>query len=760
MGVNSASQPGEQAAKASETAFALEFPIKMLVVAETSGDRDALRRMLGTDRFSVHEAASAQTAAAEIQSLAPRCIVMLHRPPGVDAPALVKSLLQPDGSLPCAMVVLAAQDAFESAIAAVKAGANDCLDMNKLQDGRLAGAVLSAIERYGTSCARQKINERNARLAALVNASDDAMISLSRDWRILSWNPAAERLFGFTEAEVLNQPYDMIVPPSHRAESLTTKLSVHSGKRAQIKETLRRDKSGSLIEVEVQASPIIHEYGHVAGIACVYRGLNGRKSQLILQREAQEATARLRESEHFIQSIVSNVQEGIWVIGADGRTKFANERLAAMLGVDIDDIAGRPVTDFCFPEDAETALERIGAGFEGHNDEFEFRFRRANEEAVHVLSATAPLKNRDGVPIGTLASFLDMTGRMQADERQRALIQESAHRSKNLLTVIQAIAHRSFTASDSIEDIKSAFIGRLHALSRTHNTLTGESFEGALIDHIVSAALETFGARAGGSGPQIMLSPKAAQIFALLLHELSTNAVKYGALSVPGGHIEVSWRIAGTADRLFEFDWVETGGPPASPPLRRGFGTTLISALTGAQLGCTPQLNYGESGFSYKLEAPLAQIGAALDESPVRQRLKSEILRAFYDSWASLRGAAGQLPDLAHFDRQGFDSAGGMVIVEISRNGSVHLVEAGRALTGRLGRSVQDDDFEGVDPTSMAEAYRRCARTSQPYYEHARFNFGDGDPVEFEHLLLPFSRTGRRVTHLAGFAVFTGETNN
>jgi PAS domain S-box-containing protein len=475
--------------------------------------------------------------------------------------------------------------------------------------------------------------------------------------------------------------------------------------------------------------------------------------------EHVEARSALNESQDRLRIIVDTAQEGIWAVDLDGNTTFVNPRLGELLGCDHAAMIGKPMALYCFPQDEAEARERLASNLEGNKEEFEFRYRRADGKPVHVLAATAPLKNRDGIVTGALGGFLDLSERRRAEERQHALMLELAHRNKNLLAVIQSIANRTLSSAASLDDAKTAFSGRLHALSRAYGSLTDEAFEGALIHDIVSGELAPFGGRAHTAGPQIMLNAKAAQTFALVLHELSTNATKYGALSVNEGHVEVFWATeACNEGRQFEFAWAEIGGPAVEPPLKRGFGTALISTVAGAEFNCLPVLIYDEGGFRYRFETPLANLGMAIEESPVRKKLKSEILCALYDAWASLRGPGGQLPNFARFDQARFEASGGLIIAQIGRDGSLEFLALRPALVERLGGNLDPSDFASGESDRMAEAYRRCARSAEPCYEHARFDFGDGEPVTFERLLVPFSSGGARVTHLAGIAVFSGQT--
>jgi PAS domain S-box-containing protein len=482
--------------------------------------------------------------------------------------------------------------------------------------------------------------------------------------------------------------------------------------------------------------------------------------QIAVSLERARAQRDLRRSEQRFRTIVETAQEGIWAVDARGNTLVVNARMAALLGTTQVAMSGRPLQDYCFPEDLEELAERMSANKAGHTEEFEFRFRREDGSALHVLAATAPLRDGDGAIIGGLAGFLDLSERKKAEERQHVLMNELAHRGKNLLAVIQSIAGRSLTGARTLDEGRAAFTGRLQALSNTYSHLIDESFEGAPLGDIIESELASFGGRVHRSGPNLMLTAKMAQTFALIIHELATNAAKYGALSVAAGQIHVSWAVQeARGERRFTFDWREEGGPPAKPPIHQGFGTILVSRVAGMEMECTPQVNYGQAGFRYHLDAALSAVGQVTDESPVRQRLRSEVLLAFYDAWASLRGLHGRMPVLKQLKRDSFATAGALTVAEIGGNGDAHLVEVGHALTERMGRLLDPKDLQNPNPDGIRESYERCAKHGRPCYEHLRFDFGDGEPVTFERLLLPFTRGGKRITHVAGLVVFSGKSD-
>jgi len=473
------------------------------------------------------------------------------------------------------------------------------------------------------------------------------------------------------------------------------------------------------------------------------------------RRAAEEA---LRDSEETFRTIVTTAQGGLWAADGEKRTKFVNPRMAELLGVSPSSMLGKPVADYCLPEDLGRLRERFAANLGGRDEEFEWRFRHSEGHTVPVLASTAPLKDRDGKTIGSLGAFVDLTERKAAEDRQRVLMLELAHRGKNLLAVVGSIASLTFDYAVSVDQVREAFLGRLQALSRTYGNLTDEVFSGAPLDEIVSSGLDLFAARAKYSGPKVMLTARAAQTFALIVHELATNSAKYGALSVSDGCLKIDWNVFGADDeRRLSFSWTETGGPPAAEPERKGFGTTIISTIAAHQYDCEPKLSFGAAGFSYAFDAPLENFGTVIENTSIRAKLCADVLRALYDAWTSQSVQNGQLPTFARFDRSQFAGSGCVTVARITSTGAIRFIEVGHTLTHALGRAVPKVELAVGNASGFVEAYRRCARDGQPYYENLRYDLNEADPVTFERLLVPFSSTGAsRVTHVAGIAICSG----
>jgi two-component sensor histidine kinase len=203
--------------------------------------------------------------------------------------------------------------------------------------------------------------------------------------------------------------------------------------------------------------------------------------------------------------------------------------------------------------------------------------------------------------------FRDMTDRKRAEEQRDLLIKELEHRVKNTLTTVQSIASQSFRAAGIAPEALRAFDARLIALGNVHGVLTKQSWDAADLHDVVWAALRPHSApdrdRFTVEGPNVQVGPKCAVAFSMAVHELATNAIKYGALSADSGHVDIAWSAAD--DRL-RWQWRERGGPPVAVPERTGFGSRMIERALALQLSGKVAIDYRPAGVVCTIDAPLA----------------------------------------------------------------------------------------------------------------------------------------------------------
>ncbi|WP_027578680.1 CheR family methyltransferase [Bradyrhizobium sp. Ai1a-2] len=234
----------------------------------------------------------------------------------------------------------------------------------------------------------------------------------------------------------------------------------------------------------------------------------------------------------------------------------------------------------------------------------------APDSGTRYIVRILPYRSIDNFIAGVVITFIDVTAITRAEERQRLLLAELQHRVRNTLGVVRSIARRSAETSSSVDEYAAHLDGRLNAFARTQAMVTRDPEGGVDLEYLVIEELLGYNAREGEqlrvSGPQVRFQAKAAETFALALHELATNALKYGAMSQPSGRIEISWRIdeAVNPPRL-AFDWRERGGPPVTPPPRKGFGTELLERTLAFEFKGQTTIMYNAGGLHCTITIPL-----------------------------------------------------------------------------------------------------------------------------------------------------------
>jgi PAS domain S-box-containing protein len=307
-----------------------------------------------------------------------------------------------------------------------------------------------------------------------------------------------------------------------------------------------------------------------------------------------------------LASIVESSDDAIVSKHLDGTITSWNRGAERLFGYKAEEIIGKSVT-ILIPTDRldeePRIIERVRRG--ERIDHYDTVRRRKDGSLIDISLTVSPIKDADGRIIGASKIARDITERRRALEQQKLLVNEMKHRIKNSLATIQAIATQTLNQHPKERD---AFISRLHALGNAHDLLTSEPWERARLIAIVTGAMEPFQEhlheRITIDGPaDIWLDSTKSVLVAMALHELATNAVKYGALSNGSGRVKVVWEQHFQPDRV-KFIWQESGGPEVSPPKQKGFGSHLIERVFAGQLG-ESELMFNPQGLSCALEVAL-----------------------------------------------------------------------------------------------------------------------------------------------------------
>lgn len=237
-------------------------------------------------------------------------------------------------------------------------------------------------------------------------------------------------------------------------------------------------------------------------------------------------------------------------------------------------------------------------------------FCRADGTCFPVEYWAQPISGESSIE-GAVCTFVDISSRKQAEAQQRLLNHELTHRVKNTLAVVQAVVDQTLRNTADPQSAVRTINARLVALSRAHEVLTRTQWDGAAMTEIVNSGTAVYGpdnARIRIEGPRIDVGPNAALALTMALHELCTNAIKYGALSNDSGTVDLQWTIGTGADAGFHLKWKERGGPPVITPARKGFGSRIIHEYCRSQLGDDEALLFEPDGVRWSLNAPLSCI--------------------------------------------------------------------------------------------------------------------------------------------------------
>lgn len=504
-----------------------------------------------------------------------------------------------------------------------------------------AGVVKGAVNMLLDVTNVRAAEEGTLRLAAIVESSEDAIISKKLDGTITSWNAAAERLFGYSADEIMGKSVLVLIPDDRKAEEDIILGRIRNGERIQHFETIRQHKTGRLIDISLTVSPIKRTDGSIIGASKIARDISERRqSDAKLQRQNERLEALNRVSsiisrdldlDRIVQAVTDeatnlsgaefgaffyNVQneggESYLLYSLSGAPRSAFEKFGMPRNTELfaptfsgsgivrsDDVRLDPryghtpphygIPSGHFPVVSYLAVpvllstgEVIGGLFFGHSEPGVFG--PGTEILISAIAGQAAIAI-DNARLHDAAQ-IEIEQRKNAEEAKELLLHEIKHRVKNTLATIQALA--SQTLHNSPPEERRAFISRLHSLSKAHDLLTQTDWEEASLLDVAAATVQPFLQnmdRMDISGPDMKLSANKALLLTMILHELGTNAIKYGALSGETGKVALHWGVVERGNQTqLHLRWAETDGPAVISPEHKGFGSRMIeSAVNGDQ---------------------------------------------------------------------------------------------------------------------------------------------------------------------------------
>jgi PAS domain S-box-containing protein len=344
------------------------------------------------------------------------------------------------------------------------------------------------------------------------------------------------------------------------------------------------------------------------------------RARVDLERRVEARTKELSEATERFRSLFEHAPVAMLMADEAGSVHLINAGVERLFDYSRDELVGQSV-DNLLPEEQRREHQVLRAAFNDAPAARPMGFgrdlhgRRKDGQAIPVEIGLNPL-SVDGQTF-VVASIVDISARRQAEQHMQFVMGELTHRSKNLLAVVQAIARRTAASSKNIQEFHHDFGERLQGLAKSHDLLVTRNWEGAPIDDLVRSQLALLGAtdadKIAIDGVSMMLFPEAAQYLGLALHELATNAVKYGALAAPAGKVHIAWEAREDADQgqRLVFTWKESGGPPASQPDHKGFGHVVLEDIVPGMLSGTSAVAFAAEGLSWTLDGPLDKIVTA-----------------------------------------------------------------------------------------------------------------------------------------------------
>jgi PAS domain S-box-containing protein len=452
---------------------------------------------------------------------------------------------------------------------------------------------------------RVAIRQSEIRYRRLFEAAHDGVLILdSVSRKITDANPFMSLLLGYRHDELLGKELWEIGLLKDEFASQSAFRELQQNGQVRYEDLPLESKSGDKREVEIVANRYDEDGTQV--VQCNVRDITERK----------RTEGALRASEERFRTLFELGPSAVYACDADGVIQDFNRRAVELWGRtpdrgdDSERLFGsirmfRP--DGSLVDHDECTIAWVISGKVPEVKDEELTIERPDGSRVTAVINIRPLVNEHGEITGAINCAYDITERKHAEEHQRFLMGELAHRGGNLLAVIQSIVSRSLAGTKPLAEERNTLMRRLQALARSQSALMSKGFQGAPLAEIVQLEFEAFSDRIVAAGPDLMLNSRAAQTFTLLLHELATNATKYGALSqVDKGQVDIRWWIDGAADEArFKFRWKERDGPPVVVPSRKGFGSLLLEKLAAQDFGAQPEIEFSPNGLLYSIDASL-----------------------------------------------------------------------------------------------------------------------------------------------------------
>jgi PAS domain S-box-containing protein len=476
-----------------------------------------------------------------------------------------------------------------------------CSNTPIVQGERIAGAVLVVRDVTDQKRRVSALRESEARFRHMADSAPALIWMTDEEGRYSFANMHYDHLFGRPAREMLGDGWKNVVHPDDLEHYERTFRSAFAARRPFSTELRVIDRDGRVRWLRCEGVPRLDD-------AHTFLGYTGCKVDIT---DAKDHEAALRESREQFAAIFNQASVGLAEGDLRGKLLRANDRFCEIVGRPREELLTLSVRDITHAQDVPQHIALFKRAVEtGEPFEIEKRYVRPDGSVVWVHNSMTIVRDAAGRMRSALAAVLDITERKRLEEHRELLVNELNHRVKNTLATVQSIASQTLRNAVSPDQAQDDLEQRLIALSRAHDILTRESWEGAGIHEVIAGAVEAYRHDNEGRfrirGPDVRLPPRMALALAMAMQELITNALKYGALSTPDGEVRIAWSIdRSQVPARLELRWQEVGGPPVTEPARRGFGSRLIQRSLAQDLDGKVELNFARSGVICSVAAPL-----------------------------------------------------------------------------------------------------------------------------------------------------------
>ncbi|RYG34354.1 MAG: PAS domain S-box protein [Burkholderiales bacterium] len=449
-----------------------------------------------------------------------------------------------------------------------------------------------------------------------------AIVMLIGDEGVLIYNDAYATFAGQRHPQLLGMKVLEAWPEAADLNRQVLDTCFINGRTLSLKDQplilFRYNNAAEELWVDLDYSPILNESGKPGGVFALVvettEKVNIERALAAERTAVMEANKRLSAESIFLRDLFEQAPSFMSILSGPAHVfVLANKSYQKLIGNRT--VVGMTIRD-ALPEVVDqgfvdlldrvfkTGVPHIGTGSRINLDQT--IGGGAGERILDFIYQ--PIRNSDGDVSGVFVEGQDVTERTRGEQHLRLVVNELNHRVKNTLAMIQAVAVQTFRDANNLPQAQATFSARIMALARANDLLTGENWEGASLSDIVAGVSVAHGGNQPGrfsaSGPVVRLSPKVALSLSMAMHELATNAIKYGSLSVAEGAIAVTWTLN---DGRLRIEWRESGGPPVQAPEKRGFGSRLVERGLAGEMGGSARIEFAPTGVVCVIDAPMDQ---------------------------------------------------------------------------------------------------------------------------------------------------------